>query len=90
MRIILKPFAVGKIRIHYGTWESAVYGLAHAKELSGIRKKLFKEPLPYSKPRQVKRSGRNIVHNFITPRKLSSTQFICDCITYIFNSIFFV
>lgn len=44
--------------IHYGTWESAVYGLAHAKELSGIRKKLFKEPLPYSKPRQVKRPGK--------------------------------
>lgn len=44
-------------RIHYGTWETAVYGLAHAKELSGIRKKLFKEQLPYSKPRQVKRPG---------------------------------
>lgn len=42
-------------RIHYGTWESAVYGLAHAKELSGIRKKLFKEPLPFNKPRQIKR-----------------------------------
>lgn len=43
------------IRIHYGTWESAVYGLAHAKELSSIRMKLFKEPLPFSKPRQMKR-----------------------------------
>lgn len=29
--------------------------MAHAKELSGIRKKLFKEPLPFSKPRQIKR-----------------------------------
>jgi short subunit dehydrogenase-like uncharacterized protein len=27
--------------IHYGTWESAVYGLAHANELPGIRKQLF-------------------------------------------------
>lgn len=43
--------------IHYGTWESAVYGLAHSKELSSIRKKLFKEPLPFSKPRQVARPG---------------------------------
>ncbi|XP_031631125.1 saccharopine dehydrogenase-like oxidoreductase [Contarinia nasturtii] len=41
--------------IHYGTWESAVYGLANAKELSSIRKKLFKEPLPYTKPPQIKR-----------------------------------
>lgn len=32
-----------------------MYGLAHAKELSSIRKKLFTEPLPYSKPRQMKR-----------------------------------
>ncbi|XP_055325410.1 saccharopine dehydrogenase-like oxidoreductase [Sitodiplosis mosellana] len=54
----LKSWAVGPTSgagIHYGTWESAVYGLAHAKELSAIRKKLFKEPLPYSKPKQIKR-----------------------------------
>lgn len=42
-------------RIHYGTWESAVYGLAHAKELAAIRKKLFKEPLPFSAPKQKRR-----------------------------------
>lgn len=42
-------------RIHYGTWESAVYGLAHADELKDIRKKLFKEPLPYSAPKQTRR-----------------------------------
>lgn len=44
-------------RIHYGTWESAVYGLANMKDLVEIRKKLYKEPLPFSKPRQIKRPG---------------------------------
>jgi len=32
--------------LHYGTWESAVYGLAHANELRGLRSKLFKGRLP--------------------------------------------
>ncbi|XP_055706315.1 saccharopine dehydrogenase-like oxidoreductase [Phlebotomus papatasi] len=36
--------------IHFGTWESAVYGLAHANELRGLRSKLFKERLPQMKP----------------------------------------
>lgn len=47
------------IRIHYGTWESAVYGLAHAAELHDLRKKLFKEPLPYDLPKQ---KPRPMVH----------------------------
>lgn len=37
-----------------------MYGLAGAKELQLLRKKLFKEPLPYSKPRQAKRPGTSI------------------------------
>lgn len=57
--------------IHYGTWESAVYGLAHAKELSSIRKKLFKEQLPYSKPRQVKRPSMFLHTNTQTHTKVS-------------------
>lgn len=36
--------------LHYGTWESAVYGLAHANELRGLRSKLFKERLPVIGP----------------------------------------
>lgn len=36
--------------IHYGTWESAVHGLASADELSSLRKKLFKERLPKFTP----------------------------------------
>lgn len=36
--------------LHYGTWESAVYGLAHANELRGLRKKLFKERVPVIGP----------------------------------------
>lgn len=37
--------------IHYGTWESAIYGLAHASELRGIRSKLFQSRLPNFQPR---------------------------------------
>ncbi|XP_037946561.1 saccharopine dehydrogenase-like oxidoreductase [Teleopsis dalmanni] len=36
----------GGASIHYGTWESAVYGLAHANELRGIRSKLYSNKLP--------------------------------------------
>uniref|UniRef100_D3TLJ2 Putative saccharopine dehydrogenase n=1 Tax=Glossina morsitans morsitans TaxID=37546 RepID=D3TLJ2_GLOMM len=36
--------------IHYGTWESAVYGLAHADELRGIRSQLYTEKLPKFQP----------------------------------------
>jgi hypothetical protein len=34
---------------HYGTWESAVYGLAHANELKPLRQQLFPQKLPYPK-----------------------------------------
>lgn len=37
--------------VNYGTWESLVYGLAHATELSSIRKHLFPERLPTFKPK---------------------------------------
>ncbi|KAH8310993.1 hypothetical protein KR044_003793 [Drosophila immigrans] len=36
----------GKAGLNTGTWESAVYGLAHADELRGIRKQLYSERLP--------------------------------------------
>lgn len=42
--------SVGGASIHYGTWESAVYGLAHANELKGLRSKLYKERLPRMEP----------------------------------------
>lgn len=37
--------------IHYGTWASAVYGLAHANELSSIRSKLYPQRLPAFQPK---------------------------------------
>lgn len=40
----------GGAAIHYGTWESAVYGLAHAGELRGIRSQLYSEKLPKFHP----------------------------------------
>lgn len=43
----------GGASIHYGTWESAVYGLAHQNELRGLREKLYKEKLPTFEPRMV-------------------------------------
>lgn len=41
--------------INFGTWESAVYGLAHAKELSSLRRELYPERLPTMNPRLKKR-----------------------------------
>lgn len=43
--------------IHYGTWESAVYGLAYANELRGIRSQLFPKRLPRFKPQLKDRSA---------------------------------
>jgi short subunit dehydrogenase-like uncharacterized protein len=37
--------------INYGTWESAVYILAHVKELKTLRRQLFTTPLPNFKPK---------------------------------------
>lgn len=48
--------ASGGASIHYGTWESAVYGLAHANELRGLRSKLYKERLPKMVPTLKSRS----------------------------------
>lgn len=45
--------------IHYGTWESIVYGLAYASDLIGLRKKLYKERLPLNGP---KLKPRPLVH----------------------------
>jgi len=49
----------GGASIHYGTWESAVYGLAHAGELREIRSKLYKGPLPKFQP---KLKARSVIH----------------------------
>lgn len=45
--------------IHYGTWESAVYGLAHASELPDIRRQLFPTRTPKFNP-QLK--DRRVIH----------------------------
>ncbi|XP_044006969.1 saccharopine dehydrogenase-like oxidoreductase [Aphidius gifuensis] len=37
--------------LHYGTWESAVYGLAYAHELRGLRTKLYPKKLPSFEPK---------------------------------------
>lgn len=45
--------------LHYGTWESAIYGLAHANELSGIRKELFPKRTPRFEPQM---KARPVIH----------------------------
>lgn len=42
--------------IHYGTFESAVYGFAHANDLRGIRRELFKTKMPRFSPNLKARS----------------------------------
>lgn len=48
---IQMPANIGGARVHYATWESAVYGLAHYNELRPLRTKLYPEPLPEFKPK---------------------------------------
>lgn len=43
-------------RLHYGTYESAVYGLAHANELGEIRQKMFPKRMPRFQPELKERS----------------------------------
>lgn len=52
----VKGGSYGGASLHYGTWESAVYGLAHADELRDIRLKLNKGPLPKFQPKLKVRS----------------------------------
>lgn len=41
--------------IHYGTYESAVYGVANFNELRELRKKLYSEKLPPLHPKLTRR-----------------------------------
>jgi len=37
--------------INFGTWQSAIYGLAHAGELKALRKSLYPDRLPATRPK---------------------------------------
>lgn len=41
--------------LNYGTWESAVYGYAHAHELRDLRMKLYPQKMPEFKPKLLPR-----------------------------------
>lgn len=41
----------GGLNLNYGTWESAVYGVAHASELRELRSKLYPTKLPEFRPK---------------------------------------
>ncbi|CAL1685659.1 unnamed protein product [Lasius platythorax] len=50
----LKVWTVGNVKgsvLNYGTWESAVYGLAHENELRELRTKLYPTKLPKFTPK---------------------------------------
>lgn len=40
---------------HYGTWQSAIHGFAHQKELTKVRRQLFPQPLRRISPKLPKR-----------------------------------
>uniref|UniRef100_A0A1B6C8Z6 Saccharopine dehydrogenase NADP binding domain-containing protein n=2 Tax=Clastoptera arizonana TaxID=38151 RepID=A0A1B6C8Z6_9HEMI len=44
--------------IHYGTWESAVYGLTHKDELGNLRRKLFSQRFPNVPSKQ----NKSVIH----------------------------
>ncbi|XP_055622742.1 saccharopine dehydrogenase-like oxidoreductase [Toxorhynchites rutilus septentrionalis] len=54
-----KSKSTGGAVLHYGTWESAIYGLAHANELRELRSQLFQTRLPNFQPRL---KDRPLVH----------------------------
>ncbi|XP_034235421.1 saccharopine dehydrogenase-like oxidoreductase isoform X2 [Thrips palmi] len=47
---IEKPHTPSGALLHYGTYESAVYGIAHKHELGALRRKLFPTRLPQMMP----------------------------------------
>jgi len=56
--------------INFATWQSAIYGFAHAKELGKTRKQLFPERMPSSKPKLLPRGSlhySNIVNTWCMP-----------------------
>ncbi len=54
---VTTPPGVGGPTINFATYQSAIYGFAHAGELKPIRKKLFPERLPKMEPRLKPRSA---------------------------------
>lgn len=46
-----QPKNYGGTSFNYATWESAVYGLAHANELRELRSKLYRKKFPALEPK---------------------------------------
>eukprot|EP00092_Neocalanus_flemingeri_P018792 GFUD01020350.1.p1 GENE.GFUD01020350.1~~GFUD01020350.1.p1 ORF type:complete len:421 (-),score=109.24 GFUD01020350.1:86-1348(-) len=56
--------------INFGTWQSAIHGFAHAKELGSLRKQIYPERMPASKPKLMPRGSlhySNIVNTWCMP-----------------------
>jgi len=56
--------------INFATWQSAIHGFAHAKELGSLRKKIYPERMPPSKPKLKPRGSlhySNIVNTWCMP-----------------------
>ena len=64
------PHQVNGAAVNFGTWQSAIYGLAKSHELRPIRKQLFPENLPKMYPPQKKRGiihFNELVNNWCLP-----------------------
>lgn len=71
--VSMKPGPKG-MKINFGTWQSAIYGLAHASELADLRKKaretIFTKSLPPSDCRLAKRNAlfwSDVAHGWCLP-----------------------
>jgi len=56
--------------INFATWQSAIHGFAHANELKSLRKQLYPERMPSSKPKLIARGSlhySNIVNSWCMP-----------------------
>jgi len=56
--------------INFGTWQSAIHGFAHAKELGSLRKQIYPERMPSTKPKLKNRGSlhfSNIVNTWCMP-----------------------
>ena len=67
---ITAPEGVPGAKINFGTWQSAIHGLAMAHELKPLRKQLYPERLPSLLPKLPKRSAlhwSDIVQSYCLP-----------------------
>jgi len=74
--------------INFGTWQSAIYGFAHAKELKSLRKSLFPDRMPATSPKLKPRGVlhySNIVNSWCMPFMGSDKSVMTRTVRGFFN-----